>query len=192
VIVGGGFTGLWAAIRAKEDDPSRDVVLVEGESIAFGGSGRNGGFCDATLTHGLPNGLDRFPEEIQVIERMAEESFAGLKATIERFGIDCDWNASGSLGVAREEHELAWLSEAVETGARFGHDIELLDRDAVRAASGSTRARRRRRWMPTTTAWSCGRRTRGSARTARSWARTRTRRSRARSAATWCRCTTTS
>lgn len=132
VIVGGGFTGLWAAIQAKEDDPSRDVVLVEGESIAFGGSGRNGGFCDATLTHGLPNGLDRFPTEIETIERMAMENFAGLRATIERFAIDCDWNPSGSMGVAREEHELAWFPEAVETGARFGHDIRLLDRDAVR------------------------------------------------------------
>ena len=30
-IVGGGFTGLWAAILAKQDDPGRDVVVLEGE-----------------------------------------------------------------------------------------------------------------------------------------------------------------
>ena len=131
VIVGGGFTGLWAAIQAKEDDPSSDVVLVEAETIAFGGSGRNGGFCDATLTHGLPNGIDRFPGEIETIERMAAENFAGLKATIDRFDIDCDWTPSGSMGVAREEYELAWFHEAVQTGARFGHDIELLGRAAT-------------------------------------------------------------
>ncbi|HVG66585.1 MAG TPA: FAD-dependent oxidoreductase, partial [Gaiellales bacterium] len=46
-IVGGGFTGLWAAILAKQDDPARDVVLLEGDTVAFGGSGRNGGFVDA-------------------------------------------------------------------------------------------------------------------------------------------------
>ena len=70
VIVGGGFTGLWAAIQAKEEDPSRDVMLVERDTIAYGASGRNGGFCDATLTHGLENGRARFPDEIERIEAL--------------------------------------------------------------------------------------------------------------------------
>src|ERR1700710_1299971 len=42
-IVGGGFTGLWAALQAKADDPSREVVLLEAEAAGFGASGRNGG-----------------------------------------------------------------------------------------------------------------------------------------------------
>ncbi len=77
-IVGGGYTGLWTAIQAKEEDPGRDVVLVERDTIAFGASGRNGGFCDATLTHGLENGLSRFPDEIDRIEAVGRESFRGL------------------------------------------------------------------------------------------------------------------
>ena len=36
VIVGGGLTGLWAAIEAKRLDSSLDVVLLESERIAFG------------------------------------------------------------------------------------------------------------------------------------------------------------
>ncbi|MET0800989.1 MAG: FAD-dependent oxidoreductase [Actinomycetota bacterium] len=84
-IVGGGFTGLWAAIQAKEERPERDVLLLEQDTIAFGASGRNGGFCDATLTHGLTNGVHRFPDEIETIERLAAESFRGLAHTIERF-----------------------------------------------------------------------------------------------------------
>src|SRR6188508_2184477 len=64
VIIGGGFTGLWAAVQALEDLPGRDVIVLEGERIAFGGSGRNGGFCDMSLTHGLGNGRSRFPDEI--------------------------------------------------------------------------------------------------------------------------------
>src|SRR5580692_6818028 len=43
-IVGGGFTGLWAALHAKADDPGRDVVLLEAGTIGCGASGRNGGF----------------------------------------------------------------------------------------------------------------------------------------------------
>ena len=38
-------------------------MLLEAESIAWAASGRNGGFCEASLTHGPANGLDRFPDE---------------------------------------------------------------------------------------------------------------------------------
>ena len=61
VIVGGGFTGLWAAVQALEDLPGREVVVLEGERVAFGATGRNGGFCDASLTHGLENGSRAVP-----------------------------------------------------------------------------------------------------------------------------------
>src|SRR5690606_24117650 len=53
LVVGGGYGGLWTALLAKERDPSRDVVLVEGEEVGWAASGRNGGFCDASLTHGF-------------------------------------------------------------------------------------------------------------------------------------------
>src|SRR3989440_10898219 len=43
-IVGGGYTGLWTAIRLKEHDPSLDVALVEADVCGGGASGRNGGF----------------------------------------------------------------------------------------------------------------------------------------------------
>src|SRR5690348_1502804 len=55
-IVGGGFTGLWTAIRPLEADPGLRVVVLEADRIAEGASGRNGGFCAASLTHGLHNG----------------------------------------------------------------------------------------------------------------------------------------
>lgn len=132
-IVGGGFTGLWAALQAKEEDPSRDVVMLEGERVAFGASGRNGGFCEASLTHGLPNGLGRFPDEIEEIERQGRESFEGLEATLGRYGIDCTWEPTGTLMVAREPHELPWLDGAIDLMTRWGHTAERFDRAGVRA-----------------------------------------------------------
>ena len=132
-IVGGGFTGLWAAIQAKEDDPGRDVALLERDTVAFGASGRNGGFCDSTLTHGLPNGIERFPDEIDAIESEAAANFRGMAEAIERYGIDCDWRADGEMLVAREPHEVAWCAEAGELLRRYGYESEVLDRDAVRA-----------------------------------------------------------
>ena len=43
-VVGGGFTGLWAALHAKAEDPARDVVVLEADTVGHGASGRNGGF----------------------------------------------------------------------------------------------------------------------------------------------------
>src|SRR5215470_14794621 len=63
-VVGGGYTGLWTALRAKERDPSADVVLLEADVAGGAASGRNGGFCSASLTHGLGNGLSRWPDEM--------------------------------------------------------------------------------------------------------------------------------
>ena len=68
-VVGGGYTGLWTALLAKEADPGRDVVLLEARTAGWAASGRNGGFCSASLTHGLRNGMDRFPRELATLER---------------------------------------------------------------------------------------------------------------------------
>src|SRR5579862_4770210 len=43
-IIGGGYVGLWTAIRIKELDPACDVVVVEQNLCGGGASGRNGGF----------------------------------------------------------------------------------------------------------------------------------------------------
>src|SRR3954467_3065354 len=83
-IVGGGFTGLWAALHAKREDPSRDVVVLEAETAGFGASGRNGGFAVASLTHGIENGLARFADEMPVLERLGLENFAGLREDLVR------------------------------------------------------------------------------------------------------------
>ena len=68
-IVGGGYTGLWTAIIAKERDPSRDVVLIDAHEIGSAASGRNGGFMESSLTHGVANGQERFPEELPTARR---------------------------------------------------------------------------------------------------------------------------
>ena len=73
-VVGGGYTGLWTALLAKERDPERNVVVVEQYETGAGASGRNGGFCSASLTHGFNNGMRRFADEMAVIERLGREN----------------------------------------------------------------------------------------------------------------------
>ena len=59
LVIGAGFTGLWTALLAKEENPSRDIVILEAGQVATGATGRNGGFMDASITHGFYNGLSR-------------------------------------------------------------------------------------------------------------------------------------
>ena len=131
-IVGGGFTGLWAALQAKSDDPQREVVVCEAESIGAGASGRNGGFAIYSITHGIDNGLARFGDEIQLLERLGRENFDGLVADLERHRIDCDFEPNGDVALALEEHEERWLTEAADLLREYDHDVELLDREAIR------------------------------------------------------------
>jgi glycine/D-amino acid oxidase-like deaminating enzyme len=132
-IVGGGFTGLWAALHAKADDPAREVVLLEAETIGFGASGRNGGFCVSSLTHGIENGLARFAGEMDVLERLGLENFDGLVADLARHGIECDFEPTGELTALLEPYQDAWLEESGELLRRWGHEVELLDGEAMRA-----------------------------------------------------------
>lgn len=56
VIVVAGYTGLWTALHAAERRPGTRIVGVESDRVAGAASGRNGGFVDASVTHGPENG----------------------------------------------------------------------------------------------------------------------------------------
>lgn len=111
VIVGAGYTGLWTAIRAKERDPGRRVIILEAGQVGWAASGRNGGFCEASLTHGEENGRSRWPEEYDRLERLGRENLAGIVATVERYAMDVELERTGTLSVATEDHQIAWLAE---------------------------------------------------------------------------------
>jgi glycine/D-amino acid oxidase-like deaminating enzyme len=127
-VVGGGFTGLWTALLCKELYPERAVVLVDGRRIGWAASGRNGGFCEASLTHGAANGRERFPGEFAVLERLGAENLDAIEAALDRHGIDCDFSRAGSIAVATEEYQVDELRSA---GGVF------LDAAAVRAEVNS-------------------------------------------------------
>jgi len=128
-VVGGGYTGLWTALMAKERDPNRRVVLLEGSRVAWAASGRNGGFCEASLTHGEANGAKHLPGEAEQLDRLGRENLREIAETVQRYGIDCGFELTGSLSVATEAHQVDWLAE--EAGAD-NPDLVFLDREAVR------------------------------------------------------------
>ena len=113
-IVGGGLSGLWAALQAKQIDPHREVVLLEAEAFAYGATGRSGGFISSSLTHGVANGLSRFPDEMPLLERLGRQNFDRTVVALGQFEIDCDLELNGDLAVALEPHEERWLAEEAE------------------------------------------------------------------------------
>jgi glycine/D-amino acid oxidase-like deaminating enzyme len=132
-IVGGGYTGLWAALHAKRLAPDTDVVLLEASACGAGASGRNGGIALASLTHGLENGLARFADEMETLERLGLENFDGLKADLRHYEVDAELDVGGDLTVALEPHELEEFAGAAELMRRYGHDVSVLGADEVRA-----------------------------------------------------------
>ncbi|MCJ7711226.1 MAG: FAD-binding oxidoreductase, partial [Chloroflexi bacterium] len=138
-IVGGGFTGLWTAIALLDADPSLRVAVLEADRVGWGASGRNGGFCEASLTHGLSNGLLHHAEEIDVLEAEGKKNLAELVAFVRDEDIDAELEATGTLGVATQEHEVAELAAYVERGDRHGSGFTFLDRAAIQAEVHSPR-----------------------------------------------------
>ena len=132
-VVGGGYSGLWTALLAKERDPARDVVLFEARTAGWAASGRNGGFCAASLTHGLGNGLARFPEEMTTLQRMGRENLDAIEATVAAHDIDCSFERTGELSVATAPWQAAELAEVPALAVGVGSTVEYLDRDQVRA-----------------------------------------------------------
>ncbi|MFJ9686779.1 NAD(P)/FAD-dependent oxidoreductase [Streptomyces bacillaris] len=134
LVVGGGYSGLWTALIAKERDPERDVVLIEGHEVGWAASGRNGGFCAASLTHGLANGVERWPDEIGELEELGARNLDAIEEAVARYGIDCEFERTGEIDVATEPYQLdelrEWHREIVALGIT---GVDFLDRDAVRA-----------------------------------------------------------
>lgn len=130
-IVGGGFTGLWTALEAKHANPDIDVVLLEQHEIASAATGRNGGFCTATLTHGLANGAERWPEDMPELERQGMANLAAIGDTVRRYEISCDWRDSGELILATEPWQVEELRQAVNHASAFGRTMRFLDREEV-------------------------------------------------------------
>jgi glycine/D-amino acid oxidase-like deaminating enzyme len=126
-IVGGGFTGLWAALLALAEEPERSVVVLEGRRLAWAATGRNGGFCSASLTHGVGNGMRRWPAEMPLLQRLGQDNLDAIEATVREHEIDCDFERTGELDVAVAPWQLDGLREAADLLGSLGHEAELLD-----------------------------------------------------------------
>jgi glycine/D-amino acid oxidase-like deaminating enzyme len=144
VVVGGGYTGMWAAWHVKQLEPGAEVVLLEGERCGFGPSGRNGGFCNV-MWFSLPNMRERWGDaEALAVARAAEAAVTGIGDFCEREGVDAWYTPGGYLQVSTAEaHDGVW-ADALAACQELGVDgaVEPLSAGQVaeRCASPAFRA----------------------------------------------------
>ena len=123
VIVGAGFTGLWAALGITENSPNTSVLVLEKDIAGFGASGRNGGWASAlfpTETHEL---IARHGREATVALREAmHDAVDQVGSWASRLGIDAEYVKAGSTTLARSEIEYARAREHVEHTHALGID----------------------------------------------------------------------
>jgi len=134
-IVGGGYTGLWAALIAKERDPTREVVLLESDRIGEGASGRNGGFASPSLTHGVQNGLSHFGEtELRTLVDLGEKNWDEYREALARHGIACDLEETGSLHAATEAWWTPEIDDLHQINQRFGVSCDRLSAEETQSS----------------------------------------------------------
>ena len=144
-IVGGGFSGLWAAYYLLAADPSLNVLILEAEHIGFGASGRNGGWVSAL-----------YPVGARVLARehgklATRDQYAALRDSVDEVGavaaaegIECGFHKGGTLVVATNRAQEARARAEAQESDYWGNGTTWLeaaaaaDRLAVKGLRGAT------------------------------------------------------
>ncbi|MBP7777972.1 MAG: FAD-dependent oxidoreductase [Acidobacteria bacterium] len=138
-ILGGGYVGLWTAIRIKQTQPGCDVVVLEQDICGGGASGRNGGFALswwpklASLTTLV--GVD----DAVRIARQSEAAISEIRDFCHAHAIDADFRRGGWLWTATSAAQIGAWEGLLDTCARAGVEPfrRLADAEVARL-SGST------------------------------------------------------
>jgi putative aminophosphonate oxidoreductase len=137
-IVGGGYTGLWTALRVKELQPDASIVLLEADICGGGPSGRNGGFALSwwpkieTLQKRVGN------EEALRLVKASEAAVAEIGEFCNRERVDAHFHQGGWLWTATSPAQVGSWDGAVAAAQAYGErPFELLSAEEVQARTGS-------------------------------------------------------
>jgi glycine/D-amino acid oxidase-like deaminating enzyme len=120
VVIGGGYTGMWAAWQLKALEPEARVVLLEADVCGNGPSGRNGGFCNV-MWFSLPNMRRRWGDEAALaVARASQEAVAGIESFCREQGVDAWFRCAGYLQVSTAPAQDGAWEEAVDACRALG------------------------------------------------------------------------
>ena len=119
-VIGGGYTGMWAAWHVKQLEPEARVVLLEAYTCGSGPSGRNGGFCNV-MWFSLPNMRRRWGDAAALdVARAAREAVAGVESFCEGEGVDAWFRRAGYLQVSAAPAQDRTWEEALAACRELG------------------------------------------------------------------------
>jgi glycine/D-amino acid oxidase-like deaminating enzyme len=133
VVIGAGYTGMWAAWHLKRLEPEARVIVLEAARAGHGPSGRNGGFCN-TMWHQLPLMRMRFGDDgARAVGTAALNSVGEIGAFCEENGIDAWYRRGGYLQVSTAGAHDAVNEDALAAGRELGavDAVRELDQDEV-------------------------------------------------------------
>ncbi len=138
-VVGGGFTGLSAALALAKRGAS--VALLEADHVGAGASGRNGGQCNNGFAQDFSAMEARFGFDGAVaLYRAFDAAVDTVERIVGQEGIACDFGRGGKLKLAAKPahaDKLARARDALNRGA--DPDARLVPRDALAEEIGSDR-----------------------------------------------------
>lgn len=137
VVIGGGFTGLSAALHCAEK--GHDVALLEARDIGYGASGRNGGQVNPALPIATPDALSR-AIPAPYAKRLADLSLRSadlLFDLIRRYNIDCDARQHGWIRCHHNERARKHAALSASQWRKRGAKMEMLDSIQTAKATGS-------------------------------------------------------
>lgn len=138
-IVGAGFTGLWAALKARERHPDARIVVLEARKLAQAASGRTGGFAAPSISHGVMNAAMRWPREADKLIRLGQENLDQMEEDIAAYRIDAEFERTGKLNIARTPWEVEGLSGMADGYKKYGIECTLLGNTELGEWLGTSR-----------------------------------------------------
>jgi glycine/D-amino acid oxidase-like deaminating enzyme len=138
-IVGGGYLGLWTAIRLKQENPSLDVVILERDICGGGPSGRNSGMLLSAWTKFSALSTLRGEEEALRLVKLSADAIDGIEAFCTANGIDCWLDRVGWIWGATCKAQLGAWDEAMASLARSDyHPARPVTRDEIEGMTGTS------------------------------------------------------
>lgn len=139
-IVGGGYTGLWTALRLKELEPALDVAIVEADICGGGASGRNSGFV-MNWAHKAPIlfKLCGAQEGLRLL-RASEAAVRSIGDFCAHHRLDAGFRLDGWIWTASNRAQIDGLTYTIDELDRLGvHPFEQLSPEEVARRTGSNR-----------------------------------------------------
>jgi glycine/D-amino acid oxidase-like deaminating enzyme len=136
-VIGGGFTGLAAARQLAR--AGAKVIVLEGQRIGWGASGRNGGHLNNGLAHSYLGAKAELGKDRAIaLYKALDSSIDTIEALIAEEGIDCNFRRAGKLKLASKPQHFEGLARNFEAlHAEADPDTALLSTDDLKHEVGS-------------------------------------------------------